>query len=161
MDWLWLRENISIERHIHLWVCVCIYSRMTLFVGGPFCFSSPHFYGVFPEFSYYFSYWYFNVERFFSLFTTDSRLFFLKRIRSPWETFKWVMLSIPLFSQTLKWHTSCLLGSMDTSLRVPYPCCISVVLAVLCYNFSEIAYVTMSYLYLCPCPCFLLAYLEE
>lgn len=138
---------------------------MIVFVGWPFYFSSsPHFYRLFQEFAYYLSYWYFDVERY-SLFTTDSRLIFLKRIRSPWETLKWVMLSVPLFSQTLQWHTSCLLGSMDTSLRMPYLCCMGVVPAVVCYNFSEIVCVTMSYLYPCPCPCsclcFLLAYLEE
>ena len=43
------------------------------------------------------------------------------------------------------------LGSMDTSFRVLYLCHIDVVLAVLCYYFLNIAHVTMSYLYLCPC----------
>ena len=46
---------------------------------------------------------------------------------------------------------SCNLGSMDTSIRVSYPCHIGVVLAIICYNFSEIAHVVVPY----PCPCFL------
>ena len=43
------------------------------------------------------------------------------------------------------------LGSMDTSIRVSYLCRTGVVLAVLCYNFSEISHVVVPYPYLCLC----------
>lgn len=46
-------------------------------------------------------------------------------------------------------------GNMDTSFGVPYPCHISVLTALSCYYFSEIAYIAMSYPYQCSCPCFL------